>query len=531
MKKEKTVRTYQRRTKSGKMVTVREHKASYDAAEEARKASAKKAGAGSELSKKKAAVEENPLGFSADDYKEWYHWDMEDDPKNEAALRVEKALTKSMGKKAYNKYLEDMSNSYSARGHKKAHQALLDEHTASQKKQDAKSKVAAKDIVRDAKDSSVDKKVQKAADAAGFKIKPKGNGKYLIQMGTGKWRTVTGEDIISQSADEVSLHPSWKESKESKDSSKSSTTPKKKAKDSDLVEHYDQFNKKSMGKAVGDSFTFSEGRGKDKFTYDARFVTDGRGRYGYVVRDKSEGPDAKYYVGISDGYERHSQLPAGLRKAAEAQGLRFKSGEFVKSSDKPTSAKTKKEEPKSHRSSTPETSESYATLKKFEGSPYRMRISRNGDPMPGEKQKLAKWKAGNRKLKEYLSTPEGAADKESHVAKQKEKERKAEEKRKRDVAKWREKYTAEKKAKKEKFDAKVSELKGKGFKAKKRVTTKYTSYLKGVNTVLDCFVSPDKKSAYVYRSGETSPTLRKATAKELKIIIGEAKAKKPTKMR
>ena len=154
MKKEKTVRTYQRRTKSGKMITVHEHKASYDAAEEARKAAAKKAGAGSELSKKKAAVEENPLGFSADDYKEWYHWDMEDDPKNEAALRVEKALTKKMGKKAYNKYLEDMSNSYSARGHKKAHQALLDEHTASQKKQDDKSKVSAKDIVRDTKDSS-----------------------------------------------------------------------------------------------------------------------------------------------------------------------------------------------------------------------------------------------------------------------------------------------------------------------------------------------------------------------------------------
>ena len=188
-------------------------------------------------------------------------------------------------------------------------------------------------------------------------------------------------------------------------------------------------------------------------------------------------------------------------------------------------------ESKSRRSSTPKTSESYATLKQFEGAPYRMRISKNGDPMPGEKQKLAKWKAGNKKLKEYLSTPEGAADKKSYVTKQKEKERKAEERRKRDVAKWREKYTAEKKAKKEKFNAKVSELKGKGFKAKKRVTTKYTSYLKGANTILDCFVSPDKKSAYVYRSGEESPTLRKATAKELKIIIGEAKAKKPTKMR
>lgn len=608
MKKEKTVRTYQRRTKSGKMVTVREHKASYDAAEEARKAAAKKAGAGSELSKKKAAVEENPLGFSADDYKEWYHWDMEDDANNEAALRVEKALIKKMGKRAYNKYLEDMSNSYSARGHKKAHQALLDEYTAKQKKQDAESVKTAKDIARGVK--------EKAAEAK---------------------------------------------------TSKTKSSSKKKTKDSDLVEHYDQFNKKYMGKAVGDSFTFSEGSGKDKVTYDARFVTDGMGRYGYVVRDKAEGPSAKYYVGISDGYDSHRQLPAGLRKAAEAQGLTFKGGEFVKKEtkgdrvvarkagvssynesikkaesdwmsgaghdkklawdkliyhiaqkqlagfkltqkqayyygldktgrqdkkaktqssttyttgagadwskatvdkvgreygggytivgtpndslwsstnfrtksqalafikrkQKESSAKSEKEEPKSRRSSTSEKSGSYATLKKFEGAPYRMRISRNGDPMPGEKQKLAKWKAGHRKLKEYLSTPEGAADKKSYVAKQKEKERKAEEKRKRDVAKWREKYTAEKKAKKEKFDAKVSELKGKGFKAKKRVTTKYTSYLKGVNTVLDCFVSPDKKSAYVYRSGEESPTLRKATAKELKIIIGEAKAKKPTKM-
>lgn len=163
MKKEKTVRTYQRRTKSGKMVTVHEHKASYDAAEEARKAAAKKAGAGSELSKKKAVKEESPLGFSADDYKAWYHWDMEDDANNEAALRVEKALTKKMGKKAYNKYLEDMSNSYSARGHKKAHQSLLDEHTARQKKQDAEISAAAKDIARGAKEKAAESKASKTS--------------------------------------------------------------------------------------------------------------------------------------------------------------------------------------------------------------------------------------------------------------------------------------------------------------------------------------------------------------------------------
>lgn len=183
MKKEKTVRTYKRRTKSGKMITVHAYKASYNAVEEARKASTKKDGAGSELSKKKADVEENPLGFSADDYKAWYHWDMENDANNEAALRVEKALTKKMGKKAYNKYLEDMSNSYSARGHKKAHQSLLDEHTARQKKQDAEISKAAKDITRGAKEKATEVKASKS----------KSNGK-------------TKSELIGNPN-----HPAWKE--------------------------------------------------------------------------------------------------------------------------------------------------------------------------------------------------------------------------------------------------------------------------------------------------------------------------------
>lgn len=59
MKKEKTVRTYQRRTKSGKMVTVRQHTAKYDAADKMKEA-LKKKGAGDELEarKKKLAMEQ-----------------------------------------------------------------------------------------------------------------------------------------------------------------------------------------------------------------------------------------------------------------------------------------------------------------------------------------------------------------------------------------------------------------------------------------------------------------------------------------
>lgn len=68
MQKEKSVRTYQRKSKNGKVVTVRSYKAKYDAAEEARKEMAKRAGAGEEFKKKKASAPAD-LGFTADEFK------------------------------------------------------------------------------------------------------------------------------------------------------------------------------------------------------------------------------------------------------------------------------------------------------------------------------------------------------------------------------------------------------------------------------------------------------------------------------
>ena len=52
MKKEKTIRTYQRKTKSGKITTVKSHTAKYDAAAEVAKKAARKKGAGGELQAK-----------------------------------------------------------------------------------------------------------------------------------------------------------------------------------------------------------------------------------------------------------------------------------------------------------------------------------------------------------------------------------------------------------------------------------------------------------------------------------------------
>lgn len=220
MKKEKTIKTYQRRTKSGKLTTVKQHTARYDAAEAAKEALKKAKGAGREFEKgKRKPIEEEltdeekklamaqevldtPLekghdkknwlenrrkakevinsikgkkdkdpkkdpitksakdkaeahskslkapGFekspktatkpvngkgkteksaptiSPEDYKAWYHWDQEKDPKNKAALSVEKALKTKMGTKEYNKYFNKVSDEYSSRGHLKGYKSL-----------------------------------------------------------------------------------------------------------------------------------------------------------------------------------------------------------------------------------------------------------------------------------------------------------------------------------------------------------------------------------------------------------------------
>ena len=268
MQKEKSVKSYTRRTKSGKTVVVHAYKAKYDAAEEIRKALAKKEGAGKELANRKKQVEQpipdNELGFSAEEFKAWYHWDMVDDPKNKAALKVEKALKKSMGVKAYNKFLDDMTDGYSARGHNKAFKGL-ESSLSSQGKE-----------------------------------------------------TSTKETTTKRAAAE-------------NDKSKNS---KKDA----LLTHYDQFNRKYEGKRVGKAFTLSDDGG----TYDAQFVTDGKGRYGVVVKDREDGVNGKYYVALE------SQEEPTIKKVAKKLGLSYDdtTGEWrettkSKSTSKNTSTKDK----------------------------------------------------------------------------------------------------------------------------------------------------------------------------------------------
>lgn len=73
---------------------------------------------------KKTASTSSEPAFTQAEYKAWYHWDQENDPKNKSALKVAKALRAQMGRAAYNRYFNEMSDNYSARGHISAYKKV-----------------------------------------------------------------------------------------------------------------------------------------------------------------------------------------------------------------------------------------------------------------------------------------------------------------------------------------------------------------------------------------------------------------------
>jgi len=169
MKKEKQIKSYQRKTKSGKMVTVKSHTAKYDAAEKAREA-AKKKGAGEELLKKKAIskkpieeqVEEkmellkekmdskkdkagkettkkstsktskttskekstetpkkSSVSVTSAEFKDWYH-----DPKTKTGKATAKKLKEQLGAEKYKELNKKADAGYSPRGHISMYKSL-----------------------------------------------------------------------------------------------------------------------------------------------------------------------------------------------------------------------------------------------------------------------------------------------------------------------------------------------------------------------------------------------------------------------
>lgn len=131
MKKEKQIRSYTRRAKSGKTVTVRAHSAKYDAADDLVKSLLKKKGSGKEfelavdtkgvdkLVNEMADSGRLTVPVSKEEFRAWYH-----EPDSIAGKAAGKKLRSVLGSKEYKKLDETASSGYSTKGHSKLYSML-----------------------------------------------------------------------------------------------------------------------------------------------------------------------------------------------------------------------------------------------------------------------------------------------------------------------------------------------------------------------------------------------------------------------
>ena len=98
MKKEKQVRSYKRRTKSGKTVTVKAHTAKYEAADEKAKEASKKPGAGKELEERKKKPVQLEIPFGKEEEKKVLD-EVKGEEKKSTSKKSEKPADKKTTKK------------------------------------------------------------------------------------------------------------------------------------------------------------------------------------------------------------------------------------------------------------------------------------------------------------------------------------------------------------------------------------------------------------------------------------------------
>ena len=266
MKKEKTIRTYQRRTKSGKVVTVRQHTASYDAAEKLQEL-AKKKGAGKEFEdrkskgmpdpslpleqyldelskrkkgseaedsadvskeakkgaekkttkkeptpKKKSAekstkrtkAETSEPAFTAAEFKEWYHG-----TGSAADKKVAKALRAQLGRAGYRKFEDEAIDNYSSRGHLSMFKRVSGGSEVNEPKKGAAK--TTKDIARGSKEKATEAKSSKAKESKSVKApKNESQGQREARWNRGEFTAdekATAIMVYDLSGSKNNLHP------------------------------------------------------------------------------------------------------------------------------------------------------------------------------------------------------------------------------------------------------------------------------------------------------------------------------------
>ena len=111
MKKERQVRSYKRRTKSGKTVTVKAHTAKYEAADEKAKEVSKKLGAGKELEERKKKPVRLDLPFDKEEEKKVLDEVKDEEKKSTSKKSAEKKTTEKKSEKKATKTSDSKSTS------------------------------------------------------------------------------------------------------------------------------------------------------------------------------------------------------------------------------------------------------------------------------------------------------------------------------------------------------------------------------------------------------------------------------------
>lgn len=190
MKKEKQIKSYTRRTKSGKTVTVRAHSAKYDAADDLAKSLLKKKGSGKEfeLAVDKLVNEMADSGrlivpVSKEEFRAWYH-----EPDSIAGKAAGKKLRSVLGSKEYKKLDETASSGYSTKGHSKLYDTLdgiINSEANVSKRLDARgksgksAKPANKDILYSRGENTGERLITAAQQLARSDSKGRSNNKAL----------------------------------------------------------------------------------------------------------------------------------------------------------------------------------------------------------------------------------------------------------------------------------------------------------------------------------------------------------------
>lgn len=189
MKKEKQVKSYTRRTKSGKTVTVRAHSAKYDAADDLVKSLLKKKGSGKEfehavdtkgvdkLINEMADSGRLTIPVSKEEFRAWYH-----EPDSIAGKAAGKKLRSVLGSKEYKKLDETASSGYSTKGHSKLYGTLdgiINSEANVSKRLDARRASGKKDILYSRGENTGDRFITAAQQLARSDSKGRSNNKAL----------------------------------------------------------------------------------------------------------------------------------------------------------------------------------------------------------------------------------------------------------------------------------------------------------------------------------------------------------------